>query len=583
MKNRYISVGLQLLFLATGNALLAQDQFAADFEPVHKELVSWDPVRGEWLSGSLVAMSKHEPIPDRYFPEDLTPGEMLRTLPEGTKINVITATEQAYSRNQQSQQWKRIRSTVGRAECSPVSGRSYGDPHLSSFDGVSNSFQTVGEFVLVESASGNMTVHVRQKNTSDEVSVTNAIAMNVGGDRVAVYGAETPDGNRSTPLRVNGEAIYLDRDTYLLPNGGTIESGGRRSGDYTITWPTGETVKIAGTSQMNIVVQVYPCQDSYQGILGNANGNRSDDYNTRGVRSVFGNGPVDFGDSQVSDQMQREYLAYMSKDFAMSWRISQQESLFDYGFNQNTMTYTDYSYPRVHRTVNDMAMSDRERARRECERAGISTRDMNACIYDVGFARIPPSPAPVVPDRTVGRVYDPVTARVPNTNTGSPTVRKPVVTREAADSKVSVPVAAPVAQPITGQEGGKTTREKAPEASTAEPVKPVVRPAEEKQPELKPATNPSTVTRPVSTKEEKPYEPPVEPEKPKRTVGSILNPGSSSPPSSSPSTSPSRSSDPKPVSKPEPAIKTPAPSKPSAPSPVNTPSKPTAVTRPGRG
>ena len=67
------------LILLTASASYSQgDKFTQDFQPVRAELTKWDPIRGEWLASSLVAMSSNQIIPDRTFPEDLTPVDMLR-------------------------------------------------------------------------------------------------------------------------------------------------------------------------------------------------------------------------------------------------------------------------------------------------------------------------------------------------------------------------------------------------------------------------------------------------------------------------------------------------------------------------
>ena len=568
MRSHYVSISLAILGAAFTTGSWAQDQFTKDFEPIRSELTAWDPVRGEWLASSMVAISKDEPIPDRYFPEDFTPAEMLKVVPQPTRERIGTTAQDRSRTNTDpiaAEQWREINSLLSRTYCSPTMGRSYGDPHLSTFDGVNNSFQTVGEFILVKSASDNMEVHVRQKASTDEVSVSTAIAMNVAGDRVAIYGKDAPDGNSTTPLRINGEAIYLDDDTYYLPYGGTVRQEGGRN-NYLVTWPTGETVKVNGSSQMNIAVQVYPCSDRYEGILGNANNDRSDDFNPRGMMGG-GFGDVasrDFGDVAVSDDMQRQYLAFLSKDFAMSWRITQEESLFEYGFNQSTYTFTDLTYPRVHRTINDMSQNDRDRARRECERAGISASDMNGCIYDVGFARIPPSPRPVIDDRTTGRELVEVKEPMPNVNPGNP--RKPIVTREAAQQGEQIKPTGNGAQPIN-----PSTEPAVSGQNDREIVKPVERtPVTEKQPEpVKPTPTPVEETKPTP----QPYEPPVEEEKPRRPFGNVIrtmeNNGSSGSGSGNGSTTrPTEERKPEPISRPEPVR--PEPSRP-APTPVSKP------------
>ncbi|TSJ44865.1 VWD domain-containing protein [Fluviicola chungangensis] len=434
MKKHVTFFGLfALLTLGTASAQ-EKATFGTDFQPIRKDLVAWDAVRGEWLAQSMEAMANKRPTPDRNFPEEYTPAEMFSAMPSTTQDKVrshirrSSTTSDSLSRAQ----WSRLNSFTNRTpDCKPVMGRTYGDPHLKSFDGATYSFQTVGEFTLVKSGSGNVNVQVRQRNQSDDFSLNTAVAMNVGGDRVCFYANEKPDGNTSTPLRIDGEPVYIEGQNYYLEHGGTISPSGRNN--YTITWPTGEKVKLDGSQTggmgfYNIAVEIYPCTDTYDGILGNANGRTSDDFDVRnsmgGIASSNWNMGV-FGSTNQRDQLlEKEYLAFLAKDFARQYRITPQESLFDYGFNQSTFAFTDESFPRVHRTLGDLNDSDFRRAQRECERRGFTGSDLSACIYDNGFLRIEPTPKPNIPDRTVGRQLDPVRTPTPNVNPGQKPYRE---------------------------------------------------------------------------------------------------------------------------------------------------------------
>lgn len=434
MKKHVTFFGLfALLALGTANAQ-EKANFGTDFQPIRKEMVAWDAVRGEWLAQSMEAMANKKPTPDRNFPEEYTPAEMFGAMPSATQDKVRSQIQRSSTTSDSTSrtQWSRLNSFTNRTpDCKPVMGRTYGDPHLKSFDGATYSFQTVGEFTLAKSGNGNVNVQVRQRNQSDDFSLNTAVAMNVGGDRVCFYANEKPDGNTTTPLRINGEPVYIEGNNYYLEHGGTISQSGRN--DYTITWPTGEKVKLDGSSTggmgfYNIAVEVYPCTDSYDGILGNANGRTSDDFDVRnsmgGITSSNWNMGVFGSTNQRDQQLEKEYLAFLAKDFARQYRITPQESLFDYGFNQSTFAFTDESFPRVHRTLGDMNGDDYRRAQRECERRGFTGSDLSACIYDNGFLRIAPTPKPTIPNRTAGRQLDPVRTPSPNVNPGQKPYRE---------------------------------------------------------------------------------------------------------------------------------------------------------------
>ena len=464
-------------------------------------------------------------------------------------------------------------------------GRTYGDPHLASFDGASYSFQTVGEFILVKSTSGNMEVQTRQRAQTDDISLNTAVAMNVAGDRFCVYAQEKPDGNTSTPIRLNGDAIYVDELTYYLPHGGTVRKSGRNN--YLVTWPTGETASLdirnGAFSFINVAVQVFPCADSYEGVLGNANGRTSDDFETRGNASrpdnlafhTFGN-----TNDPAAQAMEREYLAWMSKDFAGSWRVEQPTSLFDYGFGQSTLTFTDESFPRVHHTLADLTPDQRDRARRNCERNGVTAIDMNGCIYDQGFVNIPPSPRPEIVDRTVAYNVTPVTKPVPNVNPGGSRIPRVEGSGPGRDDGAggNGNGAVPIGKQVGSESASPNTESR--DQGTNGTVTP------------KPTDTEGTVERPAPVVVDTPKKPapvPVEEEKPERsrlgrlfeTVGGSSSSGSSGSGSSSPRTSspepryeapePTRS-EPRyepPAPRSEPARSTPAPTP--APAPRTTP------------
>ena len=407
MKKLVPSLGFILLSM---NALHAQsDKFSEDFQPIRAEVTKWDPIRGEWLATSMVSIAKKEPIPDRTFPENITPAEMMKLVPESNRTamqRIATASAQNADSSARGN-WNSINTQLSRPSCKPIMGRTYGDPHLSSFDGATYSFQTVGEFVLVKSTSQNLEIQARQQPQSDDFSLNTALAMNVGGDRVCIYANEKPDNISNCALRLNGSPLYITSSVYYLPHGGTIRYS---MNDYVVTWPTGEVATIdvrrSGLmSFLNVSVQVFPCaQTDLEGLLGNANGRQNDDFDVAGSSnrpaymafSSFGGSQM----QQASNEMEKEYLAFLARDYARQYRVTPISSLFDYGFGQSTFTYTDESFPRVHRTVGDLSADRQNAARIKCEENGIRGDELKGCIYDQAYLEIPPSPRPNVKDIT---------------------------------------------------------------------------------------------------------------------------------------------------------------------------------------
>jgi hypothetical protein len=481
-------VGLILTFSAVQSSW-SQDRFAEEFSSVKKELTAWDPVRGEWLANSMVAMAQHTEIPTRTFPENLTPMEMLRLVPP---VNQDAIREQINSGQRNATetsapQWDLMYTMISRTGCSPRQGRSYGDPHLSSFDGARYSFQTVGEFVMARSRSGRFEVQSRQQAQSDDFSLNTALAMNVDGDRVTLYAMNKPDDNAQTALRINGVPMMMVRDVYFLPRGGTVRYSNR---SYVITWPTGEvvTAEMRGSGMMsfiNVSVQIYPCSgEQYDGLLGNANGIDRDDFETgTGMNrpaymsfSSFGNDQM----QQASNQMEKEYLAFLARDFARVWRITPMTSLFEYLPYESTLTYTDERFPRVHRTINDLTPSQQATARKSCEENGVAQEDMKGCIYDMAYLSIPGNPRPAIHDQTSGLTLNRIDGVVRNDNNG-------VVINSVKQERGE---GTPQAQPLGQQTGAERNTQQEQKVVNPQTQQTQERPTQEKPVQEKPIQSP---------------------------------------------------------------------------------------------
>jgi hypothetical protein len=405
------------LFCLFSGFTFSQDEFSGRFMSVESSLMEWDSVRGQWLAESFKSMSFKKEIPARTFPEELTPQEVYSLVPEFRKQeirNSVRLAQQNVGSQQEREAWRQIAVYTGSIDCKPVSARSYGDPHLKSFDGGSFSFQTVGEFVLTRSQAGHMEVQARQLPQSDNFSLNTAVAMNVAGDRLAIYAENNPNMDKNTNIRLNGEALYLDRSSTIhLPHGGSIVKNGKKS--YVVNWPSGERVMVdeSTTSNMNflnLTIEILPClEHRFEGVLGNTNGNINDDFITRNGRqpqdgffryATLGNSDA----NRVNANMEKQYLAFLTKEFAEDWRVTNETSLFEYNYGQNTLSYTDRSYPRVHLTLNDMPNRQQTQARKDCEAQGISGVDLQGCIYDRGFLNIPPTRRTEVKNRAEGVV-----------------------------------------------------------------------------------------------------------------------------------------------------------------------------------
>lgn len=580
MKTFYNLLSFVVLFSAFGFSQ-SEDSFAQDIHPLQLELENWDPIRGPWLSSSLMALSNNEPIPDRTFPEDVTPSEMISNLPEKTRAGM----EQVILRHKDSQNesWNVYRNMILRpnAGCQTYSSRSYGDPHLETFDGARYSFQTVGEFVLTKSSNG-MEVQARQGAQGDDFSVNTAVAMNVGGDRVALYMRTTPDGITSTPLRINSQPIVANGSKAIfLPSGGTVRKTGKV---YLITWPTGEKVQAktsgyVGRGFINVSVVINECNKGYvTGLLGNANGDRRDDFDREMDFSSTNsmNDPFDLFDTRITPTIQRRNLAYIANIIGDRFRVTPATSLFDYPFGRSTHDFTDRSFPRFHRTIHDLSRTRFNNARNNCIRAGISQAEMNGCIYDNAYMNFDPEPrTPVQGAREVN--WEPISNPRPNVNDEGIVLQRKIEKKVVKNSGNPPPPPRPPLTPRpykptkevtnSGNTGGgsgtgsetarpyKTPSTKGGNSGGGEGRKPVERNTRTRvytpRPKPTPAPRPPAPRPTRTTRSTRTYNPPPPSPRPSRSA----SPRPSTP---SRSTSPGRST---------------APSKPSAPSKSSVPSR----------
>lgn len=423
MKKRYYFLIASVVLVSTfaflqtdSNSLVEENKNNS----IAKELEQWDPVRGQWLAESLEAMSANRAIPDRMFPEDLTPYQMISLLPDDLRNRLTHLSSKSDLNNAEARRSESIKKMVkpAKSNCGTMSARTYGDPHMVTFDGARYSFQTVGEFVLTKSNTG-MEVQTRQKPQKDDFSLNTAVAMNVGGDRVGIYASDYPDENVSTPIRVNGQPVHVkSQDKYFLPNGGIVRS--LWGGDYRVDWPAGESVNVefrstSGMRFINVDVDVSAC-GGYNGLLGNANGNESDDFGNlndqAAIRIPTGN-DVFTGSSREIEQSR---LAYIANALGDEFRVTPSTSLFDYPAGKTTHSFTDRSFPREHRTIEEIPEDEMAEARRICQEAAIANNDLNGCIYDQVYLEIEPCPAPVPTDPTAGIVLKPIRQVVANVN-----------------------------------------------------------------------------------------------------------------------------------------------------------------------
>lgn len=242
----------------------------------------------------------------------------------------------------------------------PIStGGGWGDPHLTTVDGVHYDFQSAGEFTALREQG--FEVQTRQAPVpTASVPITNpytgithcvaiytAVAAKLGSSRVTVQpspGAE-PDP-KSMQVRVNGKVVTLGETPYVLHAGGSEKGAFEGTitklpdGQYEIRDARG-TQLVVTSAYWNarkvwyLNVNVYGTS-AHQGTMGKL-----------AARSWL---PALPDGSSLGAKPASEADRYQAlyEKFADAWRVTDQTSLFDYEPGTNTATFTRDEWPRNH-------------------------------------------------------------------------------------------------------------------------------------------------------------------------------------------------------------------------------------------
>lgn len=274
------------------------------------------------------------------------------------------------------------------------SGGSSGDPHLRTLDGLAYDFQACGDFVLLTSPKREFELQVRQKpwGANRLISINTQVAIQHGVHRlvIATIGANC----KSTPglpdacVWADGQAVALACATLdagpgcarfgQLADGSRIEeqTPGLNLGNcgaspplsacvvsYAVRLTKGETVTICvQKGYLNVRAAVPNAHPPISGLLGNADGNPSNDLQLR-------------GGGQIPLVPTPNYPAFYAT-FGESWRVPLAESLL--GPDADPAVICG-STPF---TTADLDDQSRNHAAQTCASVGVAPESVEACTID---------------------------------------------------------------------------------------------------------------------------------------------------------------------------------------------------------
>jgi hypothetical protein len=245
-----------------------------------------------------------------------------------------------------------------------ANGTGWGDPHMTTVDGVKYDFQSAGEFTALK--EDNFEVQTRQRAVPTTtvpgpneytglavcVAIYNAVAVKIGSNRVTLQpslsGQPQPSASQPDPsgleLRVNGKVTTLGETGIDLRAGG--DPNGVLEGRIVRAVGGGYEFDDVNGTQLVATPTFWNSQQTWYLNL-NA-------YQTSAANGVWGRLAGDSwlpalpdGTSMGSkpEALDQRYQDLYVK-FANAWRVTDATSLFDYAPGTNTATFTIADWPR---------------------------------------------------------------------------------------------------------------------------------------------------------------------------------------------------------------------------------------------
>lgn len=255
----------------------------------------------------------------------------------------------------------------------PSAGKVIFDPHLITYDGRWYDLHALGEFVLTRDQQTGLEVQARFETRDARTwSAATSMATRVGKDRVTV--SIDLRAQRLPELRVNG--VRVTDDFRMLDGGSVRRTAGDIGDNYVVEMADGTRVGVTTTPRGGMAIWVDPATSMHghlTGLLGDYDGKASNDPVVKGTRTVLAAEPT---------------YDELYTTFANSWRVTQDESLFDYAARESTSTFTDTTFPD--RDTPAASEAQLSAASDDCAASGVADEQLlQACAFDLAASGEP--------------------------------------------------------------------------------------------------------------------------------------------------------------------------------------------------
>lgn len=287
-----------------------------------------------------------------------------------------------------------------------ATGGGWGDPHMTTVDGIKYDFQSAGEFTALK--DDKFEVQTRQRpvpsttvpGPSDYtglgvcVATYSAVAMKIGSNRVTLEPNLSGQPDPSTlQLRVNGKLETItDRGIDLRGGGGRVVEGRiTKAADGTYQFTDSSGMQLVATpawwdaqKTWYLNLNIYGTSAN-KGIWGTLATNSSD--STYVSKSWLPALPDGSSLGSKPEPLDARYQELYVK-FANAWRVTDATSLFDYAPGTNTATFTVADWPRFPARTCDIQgqtpvqPATQQVAEQACNGVNDAGQKAN-CIYDV--------------------------------------------------------------------------------------------------------------------------------------------------------------------------------------------------------